>query len=141
MLFGKLLLSPLPHAEILRMDTSLAEEVKRVHKILTSKDVPGPNRYGGNRPVFADHKVRFIGDVIAAVFAETREAAEEAVQKIRVNFKPLPVVSTPTEALRPDGPKVHEEGNKKAQQMIKKVFDQRMKSGGAFQSFLNQVFH
>ena len=111
MLFGKLLLSPLPHAEILGVDTSLAEEVKRVHKILTNKDIPGPNRYGGNRPVFVDHKVRFIGDVIAAVFAETREAAEEAVQKIKVNFKSLPVVSTPMEALRPDAPKIHEEGN------------------------------
>jgi len=111
MLFGKLLLSPLPHAEILEVDTSLAEEVKGVHKILTSRDVPGPNRYGGNRPVFADHKVRFIGDVIAAVFAETKEAAEEAVHKIKVNFKSLPVVLTPTDALRPDAPKIHEEGN------------------------------
>lgn len=111
MLHGKLLLSPLPHGEILRVDTTLAEKVKGVQKILTSKDVPGPNRYGGNRPVFADKKVRFVGDVIAAVFAETQEAAEEAVRKIRVNFKSLPVVSTPMEALRPNAPKVHEEGN------------------------------
>ena len=111
MLFGKLLLSPLPHAEILGVDTSLAEEVRGVHKILTSKDVPGPNRYGGNRPVFADHKVRFVGDVIAAVFGGTPEAAEEGAQRIKVNFKSLPVVSTPTEALRPDAPKIHEEGN------------------------------
>jgi aldehyde oxidoreductase len=111
MLHGKLLLSPLPHAEILGIDTSLARQVKGVHKILTSQDVPGPNRYGGNRPVLADKKVRFIGDVIAAVFAETPEAAEEAVRKIKVNFNALPVVSTPEEALRPDAPKIHEEGN------------------------------
>ena len=111
MLFGKLLLSPLPHAEILGLDTSMAQKVKGVHKILTNKDVPGPNRYGGNRPVFADDKVRFTGDVIAAVFAETRKAAEEAVQKIKVTFKSLPVVSTPMEALKPDAPKIHEQGN------------------------------
>ena len=110
-LWGKLLLSRLPHAEILGVDTSLAEQVRGVCKVLTSKDVPGPNRYGGNRPVFADKKARFIGDVIAAVFAETREAAEEAVRKIRVDFRPLPVVSTPADALRPDAPLIHEEGN------------------------------
>jgi aldehyde oxidoreductase len=111
MLHGKLLLSPVPHAEILGIDTSLAEQVKGVQKILTGKDVPGPNRYGGNRPVFADRKVRFIGDVIAAVFAETPEAAVEAVRKIKVSFNALPVVSTPQEALRPDAPRIHEEGN------------------------------
>ncbi len=111
MLFGKLLLSPLPHAEILSLDTSMAQKVKGVHKVLTKKDVPGPNRYGGNRPVFADDKVRFTGDVIAAVFAETRKAAEEAVQKIEVTFKSLPVVPTPMEALKQDAPKIHEQGN------------------------------
>ena len=93
------------------MDTSLAEQVDGVHKILTSKDVPGPNRYGGNRPVFADKKVRFTGDVIAAVFAETCDAALEAVKKISVDFKSLPVVSTPWEALRLDAPKIHDGGN------------------------------
>ena len=91
MLHGKLLLSPLPHAEILEIDTSLAERVTGVHKILTCKDVPGPNRYGGNRPVLADKKVRFVGDVIAAVFAETPEAAEEAVRKIKVSLTHCPL--------------------------------------------------
>lgn len=111
MLHGKLLLSPLPHAEILGIDTTLAWQVKGVYRVLTSQDVPGPNRYGGNRPVLADEKVRFTGDVIAAVFAETPEAAEEAVGKIEARFNALPVVSNPEEALRPAAPRIHEEGN------------------------------
>lgn len=103
-----------PHALIKRIDTSRAESLPGVVAVLTHRDVPGGNRYGlfvKDRPVLADEKVRFYGEPIALVAAETREAAEEAVRLIEVEYEPLPVVSDPLKALEPDAPKVHDEGN------------------------------
>ena len=61
-------------------------------------------------PIAAD-KVRYIGDGLAAVFAETSEAAEAALEKIKVVYDELPAVFSVEEAAQPDAPKVHEQGN------------------------------
>ncbi len=103
-----------PHALIKRIDVSKAESLPGVVAVLTHRDVPGENRYGlfaKDRPVLADDKVRFYGEPIALVAAETREAAEEAVRLIEVEYEPLPVVSDPLKAMEPDAPRIHEEGN------------------------------
>lgn len=114
MLYGKILWSEHPHAEILSIDTSEAEAMDGVALVVTAKDIPGENRAGLlelDQPAIAADKVRFIGDSLAAVFAETPEIAEAALQKIRVEYRPLPAVFTPEEAARPDAPKVHDKGN------------------------------
>jgi len=114
MLHGKILWAAYPHAEILSVDTSEAEAMEGVALVLTAKDVPGKNQAGliiRDQPAIAADKVRYIGDSLAAVFAESREIAEAAVKKIRVEYRPLPGVFSPEEAARPDAPRIHDKGN------------------------------
>jgi CO/xanthine dehydrogenase Mo-binding subunit/xanthine dehydrogenase iron-sulfur cluster and FAD-binding subunit A len=114
MLFGKIVWSEYPHAEILRVDTSEALAVPGVARVITYEDVPGENLFGSwgyDQPVLAENKVRFVGEAIAVVYAETLGAAEEGVGKVRVAYRQLPVVSTPGEALSPDAPILKGEDN------------------------------
>lgn len=114
MLHGRILWAAHPHAELLRVDTSQAEATEGVALVLTARDVPGKNQAGlviRDQPAIAADKVRYIGDSVAAVFAESREVAEAALEKIRVEYRPLPGVFSPEEAARPDAPQVHANGN------------------------------
>lgn len=114
MLHGKFLLSEYSHAEILSVDTTETEAVEGVALVLTAKDVPGENNFGlhvPQQPVFAEKKVRYLGDVIAAVFAETAKIAEEAVKKIKVEYKPLPTVFSGKESIKDGAVLIHDEGN------------------------------
>jgi CO/xanthine dehydrogenase Mo-binding subunit/aerobic-type carbon monoxide dehydrogenase small subunit (CoxS/CutS family) len=113
-LYGKILWSAHPHAEILSIDTSEAEAMEGVALVVTAKDIPGENVAGIihlDQPAIADDKVRYIGDSLAAVFAEAPGIAAAALKRIKVDYRPLPGVFTPEEAARPDAPKVHEKGN------------------------------
>lgn len=113
LLWGKVLRSKYPHAKIRRIDVSRAKSHPGVVAVFTHEDVPN-NRYGlfnKDRPVLCDDKVRYIGDPIAVVAAETPEAAEEALGMIEVEYEPLPAVLDPLEAMKPESPKVHERGN------------------------------
>lgn len=114
MLYGKVLRSKYPHARILKIDTSKAESLEGVISVVTHKDVPGVNGFGiviPDMPVLCADKVRYIGDAVAAVAAESEEIAEKALSLIEVDYEPLPVVSDPEEALKEGSPKVHDEGN------------------------------
>lgn len=114
MLWAKVARSKYPHALIKKIDTSRAEAVPGVVAVLTHKDVPGLNAFGilvPDQPALCSDKVRYMGDAIAVVAAETKEAAERAALLVEVEYEPLPVVSDPVEALKPDAPKVHEKGN------------------------------
>lgn len=113
MLYGKLLLTPVPHAEILSLDTSLAEGMPGVRAVLTAIDVPGVNLFGQikpDRPALAGQKVRFLGEALAVVYAESREMAAAAVRQIRVKYRELPVVSSPDEAMAPGAPVLGDSG-------------------------------
>jgi len=113
-LHGKVLWSAHPHAEILSIDTSAAEKMPGVLAVLTAKDVPGDNVYGPmvrDAQVMALDKVRFIGEPVVLVFAETEEQAEAARDACRLEYRPLPGVFTPEQALAPDAPRIHPEGN------------------------------
>ncbi len=113
LLWVAVLRSKYPHAKILRIDTSKAEAHPNVVAVFTHRDVP-VNRYGvfkKDRPVLCDDKVRYIGDPVALVAAETREDALEALKLIEVEYEPLPPVTDPLEAMKPGAPKVHEDGN------------------------------
>lgn len=102
-----------PHAKILRIDVSKALKMSGVVAVFTHRDVPN-NRYGlfvKDRPVLCDDRVRYIGDPIALVAAETKEEAEQAVEEIEVQYEPLPVVTDPLEAMKPSSISIHEGGN------------------------------
>ncbi|AKP47397.1 xanthine dehydrogenase subunit D [Bacillus smithii] len=114
MLHGKILRSAYPHAKIISVSTKKAEELPGVRAVVTSKDVPGLNRFGlifPDQPVLCDERVRYVGDAIAAVAAETVEIAEKALQFIEVEYEPLPVISDPEQALLPSAPQLHPKGN------------------------------
>lgn len=114
MLHAKILWAAHPHAEILKIDTSAAEALEGVELVLTAKDVPGKNQCGiveRDQPAWAEDKVRYIGDPVATVYAETPEIAEEALGLIQVDYKVLPGIYTPQDAAKPDAPKIHEKGN------------------------------
>jgi CO/xanthine dehydrogenase Mo-binding subunit len=112
-LWGASLRSPFPHARIVNVDTSQALLVPGVHAVLTGRDVQGV-RYGRRLydvPVLAEDKVRFIGERVAAVAASDRDAAEEALLLIDVEYEELPAVFDPLEALRDGAPILHPDLN------------------------------
>lgn len=114
MLYGKILRAKYPHAKILKIDVSKAKLLEGVAAVVTSEDVPGTNGFGiviPDQPVLCSDKVRYIGDAVAAVAAETEKIAEEAIKLIDVEYEPLPIVDDPVLAIKPDAPKVHENGN------------------------------
>jgi CO/xanthine dehydrogenase Mo-binding subunit len=103
--------SPHAHALIRSVDTQSAKELPGVHAVLTGADI-GDVRFGRylrDLPVLATDRVRFIGQRVAAVAAETREAAEEAVRLIDVDYEDIPAVYDPREALTAEAPVLHPE--------------------------------
>lgn len=103
--------SPYPHAQILHVDVREAERLPGV-VVLTRDDLSPDRSYFGpvlkDESIVAIDRVRFIGDIVAAVAAEDMGTAEEAAQLIRVEYEPLPAVMDPLEALEPDAPLLHE---------------------------------
>lgn len=99
-----------PHARIVGIDTRRAEAVPGVRAVLTAADVP-INGYGllvADRPVLCGDKVRYVGDPVAAVIAETPEAAARAATLVDVEYVDLPALNDPLVALRPGAPCVHD---------------------------------
>ncbi len=108
-LVAKFVTSPLPHALIRSIDTTKARAVPGVHAVLAGADI-GPRRFGKvlyDQPVLAYERVRFVGERVAAVAAESLEAAEEAVGLISAEYDDLPSVFDGEEALRDDAPILH----------------------------------
>ena len=118
MLHMKILFSDRPHARVLSIDTREAEAAPGVVAIYTAKDIP-VNEYGlqwQDQPVLCGpgsskpgtDVVRFVGDQVAAVVAQTEAQAAAAAKLIQVEYQDLPVVTDPVEAMKPDSPRVHE---------------------------------
>lgn len=113
MIHGRVLRSEYPHARILSIDTSEAEALEGVYAVLTSKDVPGLNRFGiatPDQPVFCEDIVRYVGDAIAAVAADSPERAALALDAIRVEYEELTPLNSTDAALAPGAPELHEHG-------------------------------
>ncbi|MBX6772162.1 MAG: xanthine dehydrogenase family protein molybdopterin-binding subunit [Chloroflexi bacterium] len=116
MLYGAFLRSPHAHARIKRIDTSKAEALPGVKAVLTQAKLAGrvakivDEAHGTSMDfkAFADTKVTYQGEKIAAVAAVSREIAEEAVRLIEVEYELLPAVVDPREAVRPGAPIIHE---------------------------------
>lgn len=111
-LVGAIYRSPYAHARIVSINVDRAREVEGVAAVITADDVPD-HKYGPTKfkdwNILAKDRVLFIGDEIAAVAAETKEAAERALSLIEVEFEPLPGVFDPEESLKPEAPSLHED--------------------------------
>ena len=114
MLYAAVKRSDHPHARLVSVDTGKAESRAGVVTVLTAKDVPGDKNHGliqNDWPVLAYDKVRYVGDAIAVVVAETQAVARQAAELVSAEYEPLPVVSSPEEARTPGAPRIHEGGN------------------------------
>jgi len=113
MLYGKLLLSPVAHAKIISIDTSEALKFPGVKSILTGADVPdatwgtSPARY--DEYILAKGKVRFVGDVVAAIAAVDEETCYKAMKLIKVKYEELPAVFDPIEAMKDGAPRLFDD--------------------------------
>ena len=116
MLHLRMVRSPHDHARILSVDTSEAEKMPGVVRVITHKDVPA-NIYTilrliqvepNDEPVLAEDKVRFKGEQVVAILAETEAIARAAVAKVKVDYEVLPAVFDVEEALKPGAPLVNE---------------------------------
>jgi CO/xanthine dehydrogenase Mo-binding subunit len=110
MLWGKCLRSPYAHARIVRINTEKGKRVKGVVTILTGAELPS-HRVGlslQDTPLLAQGKVRFIGEKIVAVAAEDRDAAEEALSLIEVEYEELAAVFEPRKAMEAGAPLIHD---------------------------------
>ena len=113
MVYGKVLRSPYPHARITRIDVDRAKACDGVHAVVTYKDIPD-NIYITNQMTPAPHyrplneTVRFVGDPVALVVADTEDIALDAMELIEVEYEELPPVFTIDEALAPDAPQLYD---------------------------------
>lgn len=109
MLYGSFLCSPLARAKILNIDASKARRVPGVRVVVTGKDFP--YTYGStikDRPFLAQGEVRYVGEPVAAAAATSQEAAEEALELIRVEYEEMEPILDPEAALLPGASLVHE---------------------------------
>jgi xanthine dehydrogenase molybdenum-binding subunit len=121
MLFCKLLLSPMPHARVKHIDAKAALALPGVKAILTADDLPAPaDTLTDNGTVIKASKWGergltmepvYQGEPILAVAAVDELTAAEAIEKIRIDFEPLPFVIDPLDTLRPGGPNPRTDGN------------------------------
>ncbi len=101
----------MPHARIRGYDLSAARALPGVRAIVTGDDLDERHRMGAfikDEPAFAKGKVRYVGEIVAAVAADTEAIARAATRLIRVDYEELPAVLDPAAALAPDAPLVHE---------------------------------
>ncbi|NMB35829.1 MAG: molybdopterin-dependent oxidoreductase [Firmicutes bacterium] len=116
MLYGKILRSPHPHARLLKVDTSAAEQLPGVEAVITGEDLQEVRyafvdtpRYPADEQPLATEKVRYIGDEVAAVAAESEAIAEKALSLIKVEYEILPAVFDPEKAMQEGAPVIHGE--------------------------------
>ncbi len=106
--FGRLVRSPYAHALVKGIDASEALKLPGVKAVVTGQDVRAHiGLYLKDRPVFAQDRVRYVGDPVAGVVASSEEAAEEGARLVAVDYEELPAVFDPLEAARPGAPLLH----------------------------------
>src|SRR5699024_8448036 len=121
MVWGRVLRSEYPHARIKSIDTSKAKDLEGVVCVLTYEDIPGFNGFGvvtPDQPVLAENVVRYMGDAVALVGAESDEIAEEALGLIEVDYEPLEAVTDPEKAMVEGAPQLHPDGNLHSEAVI-----------------------
>jgi selenium-dependent xanthine dehydrogenase len=116
MLYGRVLRAGVPHAIVRSLDVDQAKALDGVQAVLTAEDLPGERNHGlviKDWPVLVGvgERVRYVGDAVAIVVAETRDLASLSLDLIQVEYEQLPVVSDPVQAHDPEAPMIHESGN------------------------------
>ncbi len=118
MLHGRILRSPHAHARIRAIDAAKARAMSGVHAVLTHEDVPGIHYATAGQPWpevspydnrILDDRVRYVGDWVAFVAAETLEQADAALQTVEVDYELLPAVLDARQAMEPGAPQIHEQ--------------------------------
>ena len=104
MVFCKVVRSTIASGRIRSIDCSEAEKMPGVVRIFTAKDIPGIPNQPCDRPVICGDRVRYIGDAVALVAAETRQQADEAAKLVKVEYEELPANFDPMHALDEDAP-------------------------------------
>ncbi|OQP24060.1 MULTISPECIES: xanthine dehydrogenase family protein molybdopterin-binding subunit [Geobacillus] len=108
MLHASLVTSPYAHARILSLEARRALAAPGVHAVVTGEGLPLTGEDMRDRPPIAVDKVRYYGEVVAVVVADTLAQAEQAARLVRVVYEPLPAVGSPREALKEGAPLLHE---------------------------------
>ena len=121
MLFAKVLRSPHPHARITRVDASKAEQLFGVRGVLHSDNVPEIEWFTDS--TLFESTVRYVGDEVAAVAADSEEIADDALRLIDVEYEPLPFVTDFRRARDPDAPRLREKGNVATEDGKPKVYE------------------
>lgn len=116
MLYAKVRRAMIPHGFLTKLDISKAKELKGVVAVLTAEDIPGERNHGlviYDWPVMVGmgERVRYVGDALAVVAAETQEIAEQAAALIEAEFDLQPVITNPVQARQEGVPQIHENGN------------------------------
>jgi len=112
MLYARTKRAGVPHARIRSIDASAARKLDGVHAVLTHEDIPGRNAHGIvsiDWPVLCGRKVRYVGDAVAIVAADSEAIAAAALELIDIDYEELPAVTDVIEAAKPDATLVHEE--------------------------------
>jgi xanthine dehydrogenase molybdenum-binding subunit len=116
MIYGRAKRADVPHAAVKSLDISKAKALPGVLAVLTAEDIPGDHYHGTfirdwPSMVGIGEKIRYVGDVVAIVAAETDDIAAAALDLIYVEYENLPVVSNPVQAYQAGAPLVHDKGN------------------------------
>jgi xanthine dehydrogenase molybdenum-binding subunit len=144
MLYAKVRRAMIPHGILKSLDTSKAEALEGVAAVLTAADIPGQQNHGlviydWPTMVGIGERVRYVGDAIAIIAAETPEIAAQAAKLVEAEFELLPVITNPVQALEENQPKIHENGN-----LLKHI---KVRKGNVSQGFadsdviLEHTFH
>ncbi|MFO7659412.1 MAG: xanthine dehydrogenase family protein molybdopterin-binding subunit [Candidatus Cloacimonadaceae bacterium] len=108
LLYAEIVSSTQAHAIIRKIDTKAAEKVEGVYKVFTGKDFPYKfGLYMKDRYIFAQDKVRFVGEQVAAVIGRTPQAAKKGALLVKVEYEPLSAVTNQMEALKKDSVLLH----------------------------------
>ena len=109
MLWAKVLRSPIAHGRIKKIDHAKASALSGVHAVLTGADLAGAKigKKIVDMPILAEQVVRYRGEKVAAVAADSEAIAEAALDLIDVEYEELPIVTDPLQAMAPDAPLLH----------------------------------
>ena len=125
MLYGSAVRSRYPRARVLAIHTEAAKALPGVACVLTAADIPGSNKVGHlkrdwDTMIAVGDITHYLGDAICLVAAETPELLEQAKALVEVEYEELPAVHSPREAILPDAPLVHRDGNLLAHKHIQR---------------------
>ncbi|MBS4201432.1 xanthine dehydrogenase family protein molybdopterin-binding subunit [Bacillus sp. FJAT-49732] len=108
MLYGKIVTSPYAHAKIMNINDTKTRSMKGIRAIILGGNLPLTGEELRDRPPIAFDRVRYFGEVVAIVVADTLLLAELGANNLDITYEPLPVVNSPSESLRPNAPIIHE---------------------------------